>query len=296
MVSFKRNTKLYIVQFTNGTPSSRHRLDIYSDLSASQTLNEVSVRKRTLHRMNDLNEGGIITNANAANFSFTTLIMDQLTYPFIFDLACNINSSYNIDYFDIYLETTNAIYKLEKSVITSLVFNISKESTLTVSISGESSRFYIVPSMPLTESSVTYSPTRLYGLGVSIGAGSVSNILGINIEFVNTINWKNFDTVHNSGSINYPTTYVLESKRVSGSITQLITADNIDEADNSGTSDSLVIDIISEAGQTPSLLKFNLPSIVYTRRDDFGGEFITRAYDYRLNSNSVNVKPIYKGV
>jgi hypothetical protein len=42
-------------------------------------------------------------------------------------------------------------------------------------------------------------------------------------------------------------------------------------------------------------LRFNLPSIVYTKRvgtDDI----INRVFDYRLNTNSTNVKPIYKGV
>ena len=67
MYNFKRDAKVYI-EFD----SLLYPIDVYPDLSFSQTYNENSYKKKTLHSPLNLNEGATIVEANPANFSFTT--------------------------------------------------------------------------------------------------------------------------------------------------------------------------------------------------------------------------------
>ena len=51
MYNFKKATKLYIVE--NG---NKHTIDIYPDISASQTFEEQGYKRKTLHALNDLHD------------------------------------------------------------------------------------------------------------------------------------------------------------------------------------------------------------------------------------------------
>ena len=82
MYNFKKNIKLYIVELNAaGAPTNRHAVEIYSDVSASQTFDEQSYKRKNLHALIDLHEYAVINNANVANFSFTTPILNIATTP-----------------------------------------------------------------------------------------------------------------------------------------------------------------------------------------------------------------------
>ena len=301
MYNLKKNAKLYIVDGSN-----RHSIEVYSDISASQTFDEQSNKQKTLHSLNSLHETATITKANTANFSFTTPIQNVASG--VTPIVLTLGSSYSngtISSFDVYLETDNIIYKIEKCVIESLTFNIERESILTVSVSGTGSRMsqystsaapQAMPGTLVNVGTSTYIVNR--AISIMINGVEMQSVAALNIEVNNSVNWTPNNTLHSSlgGNITYPSSYIVEGRTLSGSITQFLTSDNIGTIiSDTSTNSTLDIKLFDVIGAAVPVLRFNLPSIVYTKRvgtDDI----INRVFDYRLNTNSTNVKPIYKGV
>lgn len=295
MHNFKKNVKLYIVEGGN-----KHSIEVYSDVSASQTFDEQSNKLKTLHNLNDLHESASITKANVANFSFTTPIHNTTVTPIVLTLGTTYSSG-TVSSFDIYIESDNVIYKLEKAVIDSMTFNIERNAVLTVSVSGSAGKLLLHSTLTapvaipgtLVVTSKTYASVR--GLNVSIAGTVLKSIAAVNIDIANEISWINYNTLQSSlgGNIAYPSNYVVKGRTLSGSVTEFLTTENINTITDTSTVAALVLDIYD--GNSIPILKFNLPSVVFTRRLNME-EIFNRVYDYRLNSNSTNVKPIYKGV
>lgn len=301
MYNLKKNAKLYIVEGSN-----KHLIEVYSDISASQTFDEQSYRQKTLHSLNSLHEAATITKANIANFSFTTPIKNVAsgTTPIVLTLGSSYSNG-TVSSFDVYIETDNIIYKIEKCVIESLTFNIERESILTVSVSGSGSRMsqYSTSASPLTiPGTLVNVGTSTYIINKSISANinnvDMESVASLNIEISNSVNWTTNNTLQSSlqGNIAYPSNYTVSDRTLRGSITQFLTSDNIGTiVSDTSTNSTLDIKLYDVIGAAVPVLRFNLPSIVYTKRigtDDI----INRVFDYRLNTNSTNVKPIYKGV
>lgn len=286
MYNFKKNSKLYLVQ--NGL---KYKLEIYPDFSASQTFDEQGYRRKTLHDQAAVHDHATIIKASPANFSFTVPFFDQNTIQKEIELATTYTNGV-ISSFDLYVESDNIIYKIEKAVFNTTTFNIARDAPLTVSLSGTGSRISKVASIPGTlQTAPTRNYTRVSTMQIQIGGTTISAVTNINIEIENDITWIKNDTIHDSltGNIIYPQSYVLSGRQVKGSVSHFITTDNQNDLQDESTESSLFLSI------NPNLLAFTLPSVVYTRRAEFG-DLISRTYDYRLNTNSSIVKPIYKGV
>ena len=300
MYNFKKNAKAYIV--TSDTSPQQYQIDIYSDITASQTFDEQGYKRKTLHAQNDLHDHAVINKANPANFSFTTPIPNSASTPIILALGGNYSSG-TITYFDLYISSDNVIYKLEECVIDSMTFNLEIASVLTVSVSGTAAKltkFGNVGSVtiPGTVNTLTRSYTNIDRLSTSISGVTLDSVAAVNIDLKNDINWTAYSTINNAvaGTMMYPTSYVLQGRTLSGSITQFLTSENVDTISDTSTSAPIIISIyyLGYSSTTP-LLQFNLPSTAFTRRLNFE-ELINRVYDFRLNSNATTVKPIYKGV
>lgn len=293
MYNFKKNAKLYIVE--NG---NKHSVEIYSDISASQTFDEQSYRLKTLHNLNDLHEGATITRASPVSFQFTSPIIDIASTPIILSLATSYSEG-TVPNFDIYIESDNVRYKIEKAVIETSTFNIERNTVLTVSIKGSGSKLSLftgtIPGTPVNIGIREYA--RVMGVRVSINSQILDSIASINLDINNDVSWTNNNTLQESlvGNMIYPLSYVVQSRRVSGSVTQFLTSENVNSLSDTTTSYPMVIDILSSINQAVPFLRFNLPSSVFTRRLNTD-EIFNRVYDFRLNSNSITVKPIYKGV
>lgn len=291
MYNFKKATKLYIVE--NG---NKHIIDIYPDISASQTFDEQSYRRKTLHALNDLHDGATIGKASPANFSFTTPIVDTAVTPIVLTLGTNYANG-TVSSFDIYFETDNLLYKIEKCVIATTTFNLSPQEIITASISGSATKLMpftgTIPGTAVTVASKDY--TKIERATISIAGTILASVAAVNIEFSNSIRWLETGTIQSavSGELDYPSQYVVEGRTVSGSVTEFLTSDN--KSLLTDTSTSAAVDIIVGTRTTSNLLRFSLPSTVFTRRFNFE-DLITRVYDYRLNTNTTIVKPIYKGV
>ena len=286
MYNFKRNSKLYLVY-----GGLKYKLEIYPDLSMSQTFNEQGVPRKTLHDQTALHEHAVIVKANAASFSFTVPFFDQSTIQKELELSTSYTNGV-APYFDLYIQSDNIIYKIEKAVFETTTFNLSRNSPITVSLSGSGSKITQVTSIPgVLQNTPTREYTRVSSLEVGINSTTLSSVTNINIEVDNDIAWTKNDTLDQSlaGNIIFPANFVLSGREVKGSVTHFVTSDNKSELVNTSTSATLLLKVNS------TLLQFNLPSVVFTRRDDMN-DLIVRTYDFRLNTNSQSIKPIYKGV
>ena len=304
MYNFKKNIKLYIVELNaSGAPTNRHAVEIYNDVSASQTFDEQGYKRKNLHALIDLHEYAVINNANVANFSFTTPILNIATTPLILTLGGDYSSG-NMTSFDIYVESDNIIYKLTKCVIESMTFNIERSSILTASVSGTSSKItkfgnvgaVTIPGTTFNVGAKSYvSVDRMI---TSVSGVTLDSVASVNIDIKNDISWYQNNTINDAiaGTMMYPSSYVLQGRTFSGSITQFLTSANVDTLSDTSTSAPIIISIFNNGYSTTTpILQFNLPSTVFTRRLNFE-ELLNRVYDFRLNSNLTIVKPIYKGV
>lgn len=301
MYNFKKNAKLYIVELDgNGTATNQHSIEIYSDITASQTFDEQGYKRKTLHNLTDMHDHAVVNNANVANFSFTTPILDVAATPIVLTLGREYSSG-TLTSFDAYIQSDNVIYKLTKCIIESLAFNIEREAILTASISGTASKLskfgnvgaVTVPGTPVSIGSKSYA--YIHKMNVSVNGVVLDSIASINIDLKSDMSWSSNNTVNEAvaGTMMYPTSYVMQGRTFSGSITQFLTSVNVDSLTDTSTTAPIVISIYNKGAST-AILEFNLPSTVFTRRLNFE-ELINRVYDFRLNTNSTIVKPLYKG-
>jgi hypothetical protein len=298
MYNFKKNAKAYIVT-SNGT----HRIDIYSDITASQTFDEQGYKRKTLHNLNDLHEHAVLNNANPANFSFTTPIPNLDYDPIVLTLGSDYTSG-NLNSFDLYIQFDNVIYVLNKCIIESMNFNIEMKAILTVSVSGTASKLFKfgnvgtarIPGIDSADSNFSRTYTRVDRMSTFITNVSLGSIAAINMDLKNDVSWSAYKTLNDvvKSTMMYPDSYVLQGRTLSGSITQFITSENSDTLFDTSVNASVNIGIYClDYSSTNTLLRFTLPSVVFTRRLNFE-ELINRVYDFRLNSNSTVVGPIYK--
>lgn len=309
MYNFKKNAKLYIVELdATGTATRQHSIEIYSDISASQTFDEQGYKRKTLHNLTDMHDYAVVNNANVANFSFTTPILNITTTPIVLSLAREYSSG-NITSFDIYIQSDNVIYKLTKCAIDGITFNIEMRSILTLSVSGTASKlskFGNVGSVTIpVGTSGIFTPVLGTGnkyasidkMSVAIDGNSLDSIAAINIDLKNEISWYESKTIQQSTAsiMMYPSSYVLQGRTLSGSLTQFLTSANADSLADTSTSSPIIIKLYNKTDPTATpILEFNLPSTVFTRRLNFE-ELINRVYDFRLNSNTITSTIKYKG-
>jgi hypothetical protein len=302
MYNFKKNAKLYIVELdTAGAATNQHSIEIYSDITASQTFDEQGYKVKTLHNQLALHDYAVVNNANVANFSFTTPILDVATTPKILTLASDYSSGTLVS-FDIYIQSDNVIYKITKCIIESLAFNIERNAILTASVSGTASKlakFGNVGSVTIPGTAVSVG-TKTYAyvdkMNVSVNSVVLDSIASVHMDLKSDISWYSNNTLNEAvaGTMMYPGSYVMQGRTFSGSITQFLTSANVDSLTDTNTTAPIVISIYNK-GSSTAILEFNLPSTVFTRRLNFE-ELINRVYDFRLNTNSTIVKPLYKGV
>jgi hypothetical protein len=319
MYNFKKNAKLYIVELNaNGSAFRQHSIEIYSDITASQTFDEQSSPTKTLHNQTYLHDYAVVNSANAANFSFTTPIPNITTIPIVLALGreysiTNLNGSTTtldgtLANFDMYIQSDNVIYKLTKCVIESIAFNIEMKSILTMSVSGSASKLAKYGNVgAVTIPGTVFTPIAGAGskyatvdtMSIVVGGVTADSIAAIHMDLKNDIKWYDETVLQDSlasNSIRYYTVYVLQKRTLSGSVTQFLTSDNVDLGSDTSMTAAVDIQIFEQSySSTTPILRFNLPSTVFTRRLNFE-ELINRVYDFRLNSNSTIVKPLYKNL
>lgn len=295
--NFKKEAKLYLVR-----NDLKYTLDIYPDVSASQTFNETGVPVKTLHSQFDMFEKAVITSANPANFSFTIPLLYENDMDIVLEMLRDydtLNVEASLKTADLYLETASEIYKLEKIVVESGVFDITRNNLILLNISGTARKLSKVGSVPGTLQA--RSGTRTFGrtdrLEVIIGGVTRTNIVSVSIELQNNVQWVANGTIQNSlvvsGASNtqYSEAFVVEGRTLSGSVQEYITDENNASVNTWSTSSSLSIKVGNATGGW--LLEFVLPSVVYTNRLDTQ-EIFTQSFDFRMNTNPADLTTVIK--
>lgn len=289
--NFKQNTKFYLVY-----AGSKYTLDVYKDASFSQTFTEESINKRTIHDQSLLFDGAVITKAAPANFSFTMPLLDEDDLKIVFNLLTGYDSSYNINYFDLYAQTDKDMYKLEKCVIESGQFNIKMNSPMSLAISGSASKLSRVGSNTYTilgtPTAVARSVDRTYiplrYLKVTIGGTTLDYITAVSLSLQNKVTWRPPETlqaslaVTNAANTIYPLNFDLDNRIFTGAIEQYVTDDSYTNVQTWSIGSAITI----QAGSRPSYytLDVNIPSAVYTNRVE-SGDLFTQTFDFRMLSN-----------
>ena len=270
-------------------------MDVYPDISISQTLKENEYGKKTLHNPLSLYKGATISEYNVANFSFTVPVRNSIDLLLVSDSFKADYYSGNLSSIDIYIKLSNTFYKLTTAVFESLVYNIEPTSILTISISGTAAKLDRIDSLPTTpEASIADPYVIIRGTEVKVNNQVLDSIAAINLEINNDVNWIPNNTVYDAvhGTTSYRTKYALSGRRISGSITQFLTNNNKTLGADYSTSQSISIKLFTDVNTQPFLL-FNLAETVYTRRLSLE-ELVTRVYDFRLTSSNIAIIPNVK--
>lgn len=288
LYNFKRNTQFYLVYGGN-----RYSLDVYPDVTFSQTFSEESIVKKTLHSQNDNFDGAVITKAAPANFNFTIPLLDEEDFQIVFDLLVNY-SNYNIASFDLYADSDHGVYKLDTCVFETGTFGVARDEILSLALSGTAkqlSRVGTHGSYTVTGTPIIRSTTRTFiiptAMKVTVGGSTLDYINGITLELQNKINWTQNDTLQASLAVTsasntiYPASYTLDGRILSGSITQYVTSDDYSAQQTWSTGAAITIQV---GNKSPYTIDVNIPSAVYTNRTE-PGELLTQTYDFRMLTN-----------
>lgn len=298
--NFKKETKLYVVR--NGL---RYNLEIYPDVNYSQTFNETSVPVKTLHSQFDMFENAVITRANPANFNFTIPIILESDMNIVFDMLLDYDTTSveaTLKTADLYVESNSEVYKLEKAVIESGVFQISNTAILTLNVSGTARKLSkhtgVIPGALQARSS-NRSYTRINKFEVSIGGVLQTAVTSVNLEVRNNVTWVDFTTLQNSSVISdalgsivmLPEAFVVGTRQLSGLVQMYVTDENNARAQTASVGSPMAI----RAGSLGSAytLDVDIPAAVYTNRVGLE-DLLVQTFDFRMISNPAALNTVIK--
>ena len=294
--SFLKESKLFIVFGGN-----KYRIFTDTAISFSQSFAEDSYPVKTLHDQAKMIEGTTVTKANPAQFSFTvpltiekdeSLIMDLLS-----DLVATSDSDIEIQQlksFDMYVQTGSSTFKVQNCVITAANFAFSRVAQFTVNVEGQGTKLsragnesYSIPGSLQSESS-TRTPLIVYPV-VTIDSLDMNNIISVNLQIQNDIQWTPFTTLQNSLSVTnssnamFPSAYTVEKRIVSGAIQQYQTDNNITQFDDFSTNSNITLK--ANKSDDSTFWQINLSSAMYTARMTVADTY-TQSYDFRSLSDT----------
>ena len=287
--NFKQEAQVYVVSGGN-----RHRIDV-TDVSFSQTFSEESYPVKTLHAQNNLFEASVINKANVANFSFSVPAITQADYTILETLLLNASS------FDLFVKTEADTFKLETAVITNGSFVIERSRPLSIEIQGEGGK--LTRGATLTGTLQSRSATKNYVipvLDITLNSASLSNIVGVNMELQNEVEWTPYTTVGagisatSAATSMFPSTFTLSKKILAGSITQYLTDSNTSNTLQWDTDASLTIKAGNgQSGASFRGFSFGPATCSFTNRINAGNIFLQN-YDWRMVQNPSSLATILK--
>jgi hypothetical protein len=292
--NFKKNTKIYLVR-----DGLRYEMEVYPDISFSQTFAETAVPTKTLHNQLNFFDNAVISQASPANFNFTVPALSNTTLRILYTLLVSHEireGTPSLLYCDIYFSSDELTYKLENAVLESGIFQISQNSILTMTVAGTASKLSefvgTVPGTPQTAPNGTgYNILR--AMEISVSSIVIDKIAAVTVELKNNNLWMGFDSVHNIATDHattaYPRNCILQGRVLSGTIEQYIVASSINKWVN-GTP----LHIKAGSTTTPYLLEFLFPNVVYTSRVNPSSDLFMYSIDFRQLSTSITLDNIVK--
>jgi len=281
--NFKQEAEVYVVSGGN-----QYRIHV-TDVSFSQTVSEESYSVNTIHSPNDLFEASVINKANPANFSLSVPAIVGSNYLILHSLLISVSE------FDLYVKTQAGVFRLRQSVMTNGSFVIERSRPLRLEISGEAAQLYKEVSGFNSQSPVANRSYTIPTLDVNLGGNTLPNIINVNMELQNEIDWTPYVTVNGaiSATTMFPSGFTISKRILAGSITQYLTTDTSSTAQTFSSETSLSI----KAGNGLSGLafrgfSFGPANCSFTNRISTGNVF-TQNYDWRLVQNT-NLSTILK--
>ena len=312
--SFLKESKLYIVYGGN-----KYRIYTTTAISFNQTFAEDSYPVKTLHDQSKMLENITITKANPASFSFDVPLTIEKNESIVLALASdlvaktgdpesNVSTRHNatengissqqLKAFDMYVQTGSSTYKVKNCVVTSANFDFKSEGQFTIRLEGQGTKVsragnesYTIPGSAISESA-TRTPLLIYPV-VSIDSLNMSSIISVTLQIQNDINYTTFATLQNSlsvtssSNVQFPSSYTVEKRIVSGEIRQYQTDNNNTQFDDFNTNSNLTIKAVQvgKAANATPFFQISLNPIKYTARLDVA-EVYTQSYDYMSLDNT----------
>lgn len=275
MFSFKREASIYFV-FSD----SKYKVD-FSNVNLTQQFKEVAYSNKSLQEDN-LFEQASLFEAAPASWGLTFPLIAESDFKVLFDRVLDGQS------FDLYIETTEEIFKVSKSVITNAIFIIVRDRVLQLELSGQGSRITKELSIPgsLVPRSFTRTYAKIDALVVTLsGMSSVSAYTEITLEIQNDIKWVPYNTVDNAlistdgNTTVYPEEYVIKKKIVAGTVSRYPI-----EGPKKAVGSSLVLETGSFLEDSFFGVRLIFNEVSYTNRISTGNVF-TESFDWRLTEN-----------
>lgn len=302
--NLKRNCSVYLVTSIYGS-LQQFKLDVYPDLTFSQTFDEQALDVKTLHDQDAMFEDAVINKANPASFGFTILLTNSAAHISVGDMLTNKNASRDgsveaLYSGDLYIDTGVDIFKLTKAVFERGTYQIAKASIITVSVSGSASKLErwaasgtTIPGTPVT-TTATVSGIIPRATNVVLDGIALPNIVSISLELANEVSWLPYDTLHKSLAVTgptdtmYPGAFIVSSKTLSGTIQQYVTSTNESRLQSWSTNSNLTIQV-GDVGNY--FFNVVIPSVVFSNRLD-PQELFIQTYDFRMRSNPSNLTTV----
>lgn len=295
--SFLRESKLYLVY--GGT---KYNIRTTSAITFNQTFAENSYPVKTLHEQTKMFEGSTITKANPATFTVEVPLTIEKDESIVLDLISDLVattdagiSTQQLKSFDMYVQTGSSTFKIENCIITQAVFDINRTDQFKVQLEGEGTKLsragdenFSIPGSAQSETS-TRTPLLVFP-SISIGGTNVKSLLSCNVQIQNNVQWTDFENLQNSllvtspSNVQYPDTYTLGTRIVSGAITQYQTDNNINDHVDFSTNVELII-TAKKVSDSSDFWKLTLNPAMYTARLN-PSDIYTKSYDYRSLDNT----------
>ena len=298
---------------------NKYRIYTTTAISFNQTFAEDSYSVKTLHDQAKMLENITITKANPASFSFDVPLTIEKNESIVLALASdlvaktgdpesNVSTRHNatengissqqLKAFDMYVQTGSSTYKVKNCVVTSANFDFKSEGQFTIRLEGQGTKVsragnesYTIPGSAISESA-TRTPLLIYPV-VSIDSLNMSSIISVTLQIQNDINYTTFATLQNSlsvtssSNVQFPSSYTVEKRIVSGEIRQYQTDNNNTQFDDFNTNSNLTIKAVQvgKAANATPFFQISLNPIKYTARLDVA-EVYTQSYDYMSLDNT----------
>ena len=293
--SFLRESKLYIEY-----GGSKYRIYTTTAISFSQTFAEDSYPVKTLHDQSKMFEGSTITKANPAQFSFTVPLTVEKDESIVMDLITDLvaTSESDIEHqqfksFNMFIQTGSSTFKVENCIVTSGNFSFNPREQFTVAVEGQGTKLTRVGDESfnlgtIQSESSTRTPLLTYPV-VTVDSLDMSSIIGVTLQIQNDISWTPFETLQNSLAVTnssnamFPSAYTVQSRIVSGAITQYQTDNNITQFDDFSTSSNL--SITAKKSDGTDFWKITLNPVMYTARMQTDETYV-QSYDFRSADNT----------
>jgi len=238
-----------------------------------------------------------VTNtAGKASFKFTIPALVESDFTVIETLLLGVTS------FDLFITSDTETFKLENAVITNGTFVIEKSRPLSIDIQGEAGK--LTRNATVTGSLQARSSTRTYTVApiieATINSTTLDSITKVAIELQNQITWTAYKTIQASLAVTsaansmYPSSFTINKKILSGSISQYLTDTNSTSMNTWDTDASITIKAGNGlSGSSFRGFSFGPATCSFTNRMGVA-EVYQQNYDWRLVQNTSNLATILK--